>query len=381
MCQTYSGGELTILASEARDSSEGFFAYDTERLSAAELPCHRASFAVHHSDDSSTLVQVQPLGTYKHGKLPENHTRGWTLQESVLSSRVVLCLENELYWQCKSHRESEIGMLLDSSTTAYGMMPLANFKSSTTPNDMWWKWIESYARRQFTYAKDRFPALIGLIDKYQKATSDIPLLGLWEKTLPGDLLWMRQHKFREMKPVSCYQPKIPSWTWLSCPGAISFDWAHEIRDGQVREITDHVNLIKFEISWEERPFLSQIESTQLVLEGPVQELFIDVPPEGKDFIPPYCNINHEVADILECKIPWKGMIQFDEGVRSQNAYMCLLARTSYYPESRVKTQTFIILECISESTKVPTFRRIGIGIYRGDEKLFHLTVKRKICIA
>jgi hypothetical protein len=75
--------------------------------------------------------------------------------------------------------------------------------------------MESYSQRRFTFSKDRFRAMAGIVQYYQAATGDVAVLGLWEGSLHQDLLWMRIRKLPDKEDFTPHLSNIPSWSWLS----------------------------------------------------------------------------------------------------------------------------------------------------------------------
>ena len=91
-------------------------------------------------------------------------------------------------------------------------------------NNAWWRWMENYSRRQFSYQTDKLPAMAGIVQYYQTAAGDTPVLGLWERSLHQDLLWMRIGRLTDEEAITNHLTNIPSWSWLSCPKNIAYDY-------------------------------------------------------------------------------------------------------------------------------------------------------------
>lgn len=111
MQQIYSGSTMTIAASGAKDTSEGFFAHERPRFQSAAVALERSCFTLANpTARKQRTFQVQHHGSLDSGMAPILHTRGWTLQESVLSNRIVQCVRSELYWRCNQSCETESGV-------------------------------------------------------------------------------------------------------------------------------------------------------------------------------------------------------------------------------------------------------------------------------
>lgn len=177
--------------------------------------------------------------------------------------------------------------------------------------------------------------MLGLINHYQDATGAIPCVGLWQQTLHQDLLWMRTGELRRTKADSVHPLNIPSWSWLSCLASVAFDPFNSPLETEQLDSIDHVTVVDCKIIWEAEAFKSDIRSTQLVLNGLVNEVFIEVAPEpvAQMSNPPYCNINHESPDFSKDPLPWPCMAQFDREHRiPRNTWTCVLLRSTTHPE-------------------------------------------------
>ncbi|KAK3072438.1 hypothetical protein LTR53_006806 [Teratosphaeriaceae sp. CCFEE 6253] len=161
------------------------------------------------------------------------YSRGWTLQERLLSRRVIDFAEEDVFWHCRQ-------------TTAYTACPIGrpqiNFRQHdvdpefvgpflaalTThgPSDMYgagalWKAIvETYSKCTLTYDADKLVAIAGLAQRLQSWTKDEYFAGLWKQDLLLQLLW---------RPIGGAQRRssqsyiAPSWSWASIVGGIVFD--------------------------------------------------------------------------------------------------------------------------------------------------------------
>ncbi len=372
MANIYFGNTLTIAATDAEDSSGGFFACPST------TDAHESNsdlFVIGRPNESNLHLQIRLLGGTSDGKTSVLHTRGWTLQEMVLSHRIVQFTQSELHWRCRSAWWTESGMSYDLSSTIYGNVPLLDninlSKPSSTCSSTWWKWIENYSNRHLTYVKDRIPAIVGLLNYYQKLTDDVSILGLWKSTLPQDLLWMRLFSLPDSIPDS----KIPTWSWLSCPAGVVFDFFSWSMDNS--DVQDHITVNDYELCWTGEPYVSDIKSSSLVITGPVKEAFLEIAREKSN--PPYFNVDHEIPNFAENPLPWRCAAQFDrECQRSPGKWLCLLIRTRVVVDTGYRSETFLILEQVCTETDKETFRRIGLGSFRGYNGSFDLSIRRTI---
>ena len=147
--------------------------------------------------------------------------RAWTLQERLLSKRILHCCEGQLYWECQTSCISEAGLevppflglprILDQDRGEKDIF--ANLQSP------YWKWmrlLEVYTERDLTKDHDKLPALSGLASEFAKRTGDEYLAGIWRRFLPTGLLWeVKQGSMTRRIPN-----RAPSWSWASIDGRL-----------------------------------------------------------------------------------------------------------------------------------------------------------------
>jgi hypothetical protein len=155
--------------------------------------------------------------------------RGWVLQERFLSPRILHFGKDQLLWECQEMQIAESISFVDSlsicSNRTDGSCPYRNLLTLDTSipaerclaRDAWYELIEQYTRSQLTYESDRFPAIAGITARFRSILNDKCIAGLWEKTLPEDLLWRRLIR-KEYDRRDIAESQLPTWSWagLSC---------------------------------------------------------------------------------------------------------------------------------------------------------------------
>lgn len=162
-------------------------------------------------------------------------TRGWTLQEEVLSRRVLHCGERELSWIClegqcselvpeentvrffKSHWQNSIRHALATKEAGHGMN---TDRDSDDLFEFWLDLLHDYLKRQISNARDKIVAVSGVQSAIGKILNDIPAAGIWrDKFFGPSLLWKVSEQSSEH---SVHAYSCPSWSWASVPRQVTY---------------------------------------------------------------------------------------------------------------------------------------------------------------
>jgi hypothetical protein len=355
----YAGSFLTIQASEASSSSEGCFVPINPQF-AKTRQNERALFTTLDSSGGSSMsVHVIPHVS----RTAAINKRGWTLQETVLSHRIIQLTNHELNWRCRAGLLLETGLLCTNVEQLYGnVLPLQK-KHDQMWNRLWWSWIENYSSRRFSFSGDRLPGIAGLVELYQRETSDEPCLGLWRRSLHEDLAWMRADTLRKRSVDPPASQSLPSWSPFACRQTVEFGrW--DMNGSKRTEIQHTIRVLDCTIEWYGTPFLSDLLSSNLVIRGPTRELHLSEATGIKDCNPPYFNFNDEIVD-LKLPLPWRCTVQWDEEkYRGPGQWMCLMLQR-HIPAR----ETFLVLEAVEGRESEGLWRRIGLGSIRGSRNL------------
>jgi hypothetical protein len=190
---------------------------------------------------------------------------------------------------------------------------------------------------------------------------------------------MRITRLTEKNLASPNSGIVPSWSWLSYPVSISFDFFG--RHLKNTEIYNYITIHNYKLSWTGEPFISDIKSSRLTISGPSRETFLEVAPKGRQYKPPYFLINGEIPDFTENALPWSYAAQFDrEQERSPDKFLCILVRHRVDIITGYRTETFLILEPINLIIENQMFRRIGLGIFRGYSNRFSMNIRKTVSL-
>ncbi|KAF1963923.1 HET-domain-containing protein [Bimuria novae-zelandiae CBS 107.79] len=268
MKDIYSGSILNIAACDSPGSAGGCFSMNRSLTQTFHLPLVEGV--------PKLLVRLQPGDTRQFTKQTILSSRGWVLQEQLLSHRIISCMSDELHWECSEAYETELGIQFNSHPSDIRGDP----RMYQCPT----RWhVVNFSERNFTYWNDRLPTLSGIAENYESITGDISIIGLWQRSLIQDLLWIRMGPIAPKPARGIGAAGLPSWSWMSCPSRIKFNiWQLTMRVRQIDRyvrVQEYCKLIDFSVTWAGISFVSALKSAHIVLYGPSVEVTIDI--EGK----------------------------------------------------------------------------------------------------
>lgn len=230
MCDIYQKAYVTIVAANAADSNQRFLQEGPPPGSSVEIPFWSA-------DGRLGSVWMRSEGWYDDDSEPVN-TRGWTLQERLLSPRLVIFASHTIQFQCQQATVN----LGDSLHIPFGLgswrLPPVLIGSSRSIEaeeltsevaiKAWKDIIMLHSQRHLSYDDDKLVALAALAQAFHAHIQVPYLAGLWSgPALPSLLLW---------EPVSygkssTYQAYVaPSWSWASLPTPVTFRAGNRLQE-------------------------------------------------------------------------------------------------------------------------------------------------------
>ncbi|PKS05451.1 hypothetical protein jhhlp_008827 [Lomentospora prolificans] len=371
MSEIYQGSVLTIVAVQSIDSSHGCFASSrADGLEDGEL--FFRTRPDNSLDGGSSIVRVYRNDIRdRAGGNTAISNRGWTLQEQLLSPRLVLCMEPEIHWQCRASYQTQGGLWFEPSEVLKGNAKLIPHYDHLQTGDQeyhnaWRRIVEGYSLREFSYSRDRIPAIAGITRYLSSVLDDVSILGLWRKSFAKDLAWLRGGGLPQMSNTT----GLPSWTWLTSQGCVLYTNGDNYSD-QGMEAVEHLKLLDWDVQWKGVPFSSPVNSAQVRIEGPVREIRIVPFSEGNRYTPPYFQVFEEnLQPTEEGKIPWRCAGRFDAGdVTVAATYLCLLLLS--ISKSDDVCEVFLILEPVDVDNGMGTrYKRVGLARIWGESPTF-----------
>jgi hypothetical protein len=144
--------------------------------------------------------------------------QAWSLQERLLSTRVLHFTRGQLFWECQLARACETLPYFELKTCKEPTRVRQLDGMALTPlEDYWEELVEIYTDTHLTRPEDKLVAISGLA-KVQKRTKDQYFAGLWRQSLAKGLLYCLEVP---QQPPS-FNYRAPSWSWASVTGKVNF---------------------------------------------------------------------------------------------------------------------------------------------------------------
>lgn len=254
MTQVYANATLTITTSVGNSSSDGLFRshpdgfFNPQQLH-MRLPKRdfiREIFPVRDSD-LSVVRPARPLSylaVYPDANFPfmgvtgsPVETRAWTLQEQILSKRILYYGDGIVLWECLDATASEHdpdgrrGAIqfpdsmkaktyfqnhLDSQSQNANSLAHRMASDSEVPAidehfAAYCRLLGTYGNRLVTNPSDRITAILGLGQVIQEVSGNEFIGGIWKGNYAlASLVW-----FVEMPSPKGRTPQFPTWSWAS----------------------------------------------------------------------------------------------------------------------------------------------------------------------
>jgi hypothetical protein len=182
-------------------------------------------------------------------------SRGWVLQEQMLSTRMLYFGGNCLVWEClclatpdidPSHiisPRTHIGLGVHSYqkrqvqgvTDPHDICHDLNFQ----PYGIWKSLLTSYTARHLTKPSDRIPAFLAISKYLENAIGGEFIGGVWKgEKLLDSLAW-------NVESADSKQAKAPSWSWASVNQIIDFNFVR--RGWHVMATTPLATVVSFDV--------------------------------------------------------------------------------------------------------------------------------------
>ncbi|KAH6643268.1 heterokaryon incompatibility protein-domain-containing protein [Truncatella angustata] len=234
MAQIYGNADVTIAATTSESSFDGFLQ--------DRKPSYRwsSNFIFKEVQSFRSNVLVEQLGTIhfrypleasvaKHLATCRWETRGWTLQEKLLSARTLYFTKDVIYFECATTQElenqgyklperNEFSILIAKSRA---ISLIERLSKRDTYLSRWYDIVAMYTRRNVTVEADKLLAMDGLAAALKDMIDDIYVYGLWRTDLHRGLLWSTSYRSPQRHLRGAY--RAPTWSWACRDGPVLWD--------------------------------------------------------------------------------------------------------------------------------------------------------------
>jgi hypothetical protein len=230
MAEIYANASITLSAAVSKSADDGLF-----------LP-RQSSKAVRLTDQRYSVTATSFSNFEEDVLSGALSRRGWTLQERLLSRRIIHFGQDQLHWECQTALRSED---FDGSTGEYFgnkifwvLDKLLHEKNphsgGLTPYFYWYHIIVmEYSKRYLSYQSDKLVAIMGIAELFRKKLKDRYIWGLWEKDLARGILWNATSEWCSRTSDT----GAPSWSWLSINGPVGYGLPCKIKKIIVKDLS------------------------------------------------------------------------------------------------------------------------------------------------
>ena len=282
MCSIYENALVTIAGSSSRSCDISFLRRRQGAAAMLTLTC---------VDDNGQPAIVKARRRTEGGLHYKGYssrdpweTRAWTLQEKLLSTRLVAYAKEEMHWECKTLKTCECGESHSSHFGGGDPVSLFQLSTATEAYKFWQVQVINYSERHLTYAGDKLPAIAGVAQKIHEATGSEYAAGLWRDNIIRDMAWGRLGKSENWEPEWSIPDtyRAPSFSWASVDGKVYWsDWIFEAEWACHSEIMD----LSYELDGT-APF-GRLRTFSLQIKGPLIPALVSAGDDDKDSIHNY----------------------------------------------------------------------------------------------
>ncbi|OJT10234.1 hypothetical protein TRAPUB_13254 [Trametes pubescens] len=155
-------------------------------------------------------------------------TRGWCMQEYLMSPRLLIFTSKTLQFRCLTTTQNVGNSLRDTieewripSTLFLKDPPLAEHGSAEW-DDVHGEWLGvlgDYSRRTTSLPSDKLVACAAVAEQFHRVLRSDYLAGVWRHSLLLDLLWCAAQGKHLYRPV---EYRTPSWSWAAVEGELAW---------------------------------------------------------------------------------------------------------------------------------------------------------------
>ncbi|XEV04432.1 hypothetical protein FSHL1_009719 [Fusarium sambucinum] len=319
MAQYYSNAYFTIAVERSWDSNTHF-------LRQAEERWQPMSYST--TDSNGTVVKYIIQEHYSHEAYLtglSNYfqrgkdillSRGWCLQEAVLSTRVIHFTPSDIIWECKSVMECLDQHYHPDKADWNIRKMLTKLESWSSPeqdlqvavHQVWTGLVKKYTLRNLSFQEDKLPAFGGIASYFSRFYGEKYLAGIWGSQLCSGLCWKVVDTGQtRIRSLALEEPTAPSWSWASLPVGVGVEGPEyvdrqDFAEGYELEILE----AQCQLSSPKSPF-GRVTQGHILLKAPIFQVRLDcvsLSPKHPDWI------QHIISWGDEVKMPQESTVVF-----------------------------------------------------------------------
>ncbi|KAK3352776.1 heterokaryon incompatibility protein-domain-containing protein [Lasiosphaeria hispida] len=229
MASYYGRATITLCAASSEKAVDGFLGVRKD----ASLALGPVRIQLRSKDAGQPIGRVYLVGESDPPPTEPTTTRGWTLQESLLSRRILIFGRRQVYWSCLNSFGGCGGSIIAlTNRTIPGVQSLVDGiypAGSLIDQPTWAQWgviVKDYTKRQLGRGGDKLWAVAALAQhmaSMSKTRGEDPAYAaglLVDQAEPGT--WLPQLLWHPVTP-GARRPstdRAPSWSWASVDGPV-----------------------------------------------------------------------------------------------------------------------------------------------------------------
>ncbi|KAH7082470.1 hypothetical protein FB567DRAFT_500481 [Paraphoma chrysanthemicola] len=233
MSQVFSRAIVTLAVADAVDHSQGIFRarrghYVRPILMPYLLNVQHGEKIPIDNEGEFYVFSDAGLVSSEHRPKGPLDSRGWILQEQLISPRILYFGDGELFWDCTTVSASESSpisssLLNDQNPDETWALKLIRktLAGSSSPDtlrqrfaDVWVQVIMNYSSRQLSKQSDRLIALQGIMGPLAVLLREDPVAGMWRILFWRQLIWWIQDIPAPPQNSAGASFPAPTWSWL-----------------------------------------------------------------------------------------------------------------------------------------------------------------------
>jgi hypothetical protein len=222
MHRIFACAEVTIAASKASRCTEGFLA---PRTNGPQFYVAIQDPTETNNARSGRVILIPPSKRHVEPLV----TRAWTLQEILLSRRILSYGSRQLRWYCGGHEHHD-GGLMDRDSSSWASLQTRRFETTSL---QWINIVKQYTLRELSEPSDKLIAISAVAQRLASLTEGRwgrYYAGVWTEWFFQQLLWAISEGEIAKRPV---RYRAPSWSWAAIDGRLDWPSSEDLIDAEI----------------------------------------------------------------------------------------------------------------------------------------------------